>query len=232
MTTDDPQNSADDHKNANVDPDNLADDQQQPDALSGTAELERRFGIKPADWGRQISPRDVQWLLDHCPFIQIVAGGGASTLEQVNVTTAPSSNWPICDYGDAMSSSPGPYILGGGYFRVRFDDDEDEGGSGSVNPGKGTIINQAFLTCADLVQMAQDAGWTSIHMVDGHHLMGRALWIHATRSGITVTGFEPDENDLRIQRLLDVGYDELQIKRSFISHDSGSSDSGSSAPTA
>jgi len=200
------------------------------DALTGNAaELERRFGFKPKDWGRNITARDIQWLLDYCPFIQVIAGGGVESTVKVKVLQAPSSNWPICHYGDAMSSSPGPYIIGGGYFRVRFndedDEDEDEGGSGIVNPGKGTIINQAFLTAADMVKIAIEEGWKSMHVVDCHRLMGRALWIHGQREGMIITGFDANENDQRIKRLLEISFDQFQVRRGTI-HTSPGSQSG------
>ncbi len=55
------------------------------DAEGASAELERRFGIKPKDWGREVTQRDIQWLLDHCPFIQVVAGGGVALLYATKV---------------------------------------------------------------------------------------------------------------------------------------------------
>ncbi len=118
-----------------------------------------------------------------------------------------------------MSSSPGPLILGGGYFRVRFDDDDDEGGSGGVNPGCGTLINQVFLTATDMVDMALEEGWKSMHVVDCHRLMGRALWIRGEQKNMIITGFEPDENDHRIKGLLEVSFDEFQVRRGMVQGD-------------
>ena len=118
-----------------------------------------------------------------------------------------------------MSTSPGPHILGSGAFRVSMGDDDDEGdgGSGMLNPGKGTMINQAFLTCYDMVQIALKNGWKSIHVVDGTRIMGRGLWIHGEREGLIVTGFEPDEQDLRAEYLVNASIDELRARYTSVS---------------
>jgi len=177
-----------------------------------------QLGIEVADWARKMTPEEIQWLLDHCPFGQFVSGGGAEPLEKVIHYPAPSSNWPIVDYGDAMTTSPGPYIYGGGYFRVssgESEEDEDQGGSGIVNPGKGTIVNQAFLTAQDIVAIAQKNNWASIHVVDCHRMLGRAVWIYGEKAGMIITGFEPDEKDIRVEQLLSSSSDEINKRRSF-----------------
>ena len=72
----------------------------------------------------------------------------------MEVIKAESTNWNIIDYGDAMGASPGYYVFSSGYFRMSKEDGEDDEEGGSmVNPGKGTIINQAFLTAQEMVQI-------------------------------------------------------------------------------
>ena len=159
-----------------------------------------------------VSPQNIDYLVSKFPFVQVVAGGGVEQTDTVKVMVAESSNWPIYHYGDAMCTSPGPYMLGGGNFRVRLSDDDDEGGSDMVNPGKGTIVNQAFLTCQDMVQIALSEGWESIHVVDGARIMGRGLWIYGESQGLIVTGFEPDEHDVRVQYLVLSSMDDLRSR--------------------
>ena len=169
-----------------------------------------------------VSPEQVLYLLRKCPFVQVVTGGGAEPQDDVTLITAESSNWPICYYGDAMSTSPGPYVIGSGAFRVSMgDDDEGDGGSGLLNPGKGTMINQAFLTCYDMVQIALKNGWKSIHVVDGTRIMGRGLWIHGEREGLIVTGFEPNEQDLRAEYLVNASIDDLRARYTSVSSGPG-----------
>ena len=59
---------------------------------------------------RDISPEEIQYLLDLCPFLQIVD----TVLHYVGDDQPPEvqfikarTGWTILDYGDAMSSSPG-----------------------------------------------------------------------------------------------------------------------------
>lgn len=152
---------------------------------------------------REIDPKDVQYLLDHCPFLQLV--GPEMLPEKVDVKIIQSdSGWDIHDYGDALSSSPGRFIFGGGNFRIYLDDEDDddgEGGSGGdiINPGKGTVVNQAWLTATDMLLIAQQRGWNFVTIVDGHRIMKRAAWIKGAELGIIVDGFEPTLEDERIR---------------------------------
>jgi len=151
---------------------------------------------------REITPEEIQYLLDHCPFLQIVGPEMELAPEKVKIVQS-ESGWDIHDYGDAIASSPGRLLIGGGNFRIYFGDEDDEdGGSGGeiINPGKGTIRNQAFVTASEMVLMGQEHGWDVITIVDGHPLMKRAAWIKATEEGMTVDGFEPTEEDEKIRQ--------------------------------
>lgn len=165
---------------------------------------------------REISPEEIQYLLDRCPFLQIV--GPTTELEPEEVKIIQSeSGWDIHDYGDAISSSPGRLLFGGGNFRIYLDD-EDEGGSGGdiINPGKGTIRNQAFVTASEMVLMAHERGWDHFTIVDGHLLMKRAAWIKASEQGMTVDGFEPTAEDEKIRdRVLQSGEDFKSLQESI-----------------
>ncbi len=165
------------------------------------------------DWLRSITAEDIIYLLDHCPFLQIRDPNAELENQELKLIAA-DSGWTIHDYGDAMSSSPGAFLYGGGYFRISTSGEEDdEGGSGIVNPGKGTIRKQAFDTAMQMVEMAKANGWSMIEIVDGHPLMERAAWIKAEKSAITLTGFEPQEEDYKVRDLLDLSESDIEVLR-------------------
>jgi len=147
------------------------------------------------DWARQLRRDEILWLLDHCPFLQIVNPDMAFVPvdEGLQVITAKSSGWDVHVYPDAMASSPGRFIFGGGYFTGG--DDESSGGA---NPGKGTIKNQTIMTAMEMVDIAAAAGWKNIQVVDGHPHMIRGAWLKALELGIGVSGFEPGTEDYRV----------------------------------
>lgn len=154
---------------------------------------------------RDISPREIQYLLDMCPFLQIVDTVLHFVDEQppeVQFIEA-RSRWTILDYGDAMTSSPGNRILGlGSYGR----EDDEEGGSG-------TIWNQAFLTAIEMVEIAKSRGWRGIQVVDGHRIMKRGAWIKALESGLPVSGFEPSQEDERVRQRIEMGAEAYEALR-------------------
>ena len=102
----------------------------------------------------------------------------------------------IHNYGDAMSSSPGHLLFGGGDYRINLEEDEDDEGSGVVNPGKGTIWKQAFDTAAEMVSLAKESGWSAVNIVDGHPMMKWAAWMQAADEHLGVDGYTPTEKDL------------------------------------
>lgn len=165
------------------------------------------------DWARGVSPDDLVWLLDHCPFLQMVNPEIVVNNEESGpkIVRSDLSNWDIHVYSDAMSSSPGKFLFGGGDYRVLLEEDEEGGGDASIlNPGKGTIYNQALMTAMDMVMMAHRLGWTAIQIVDGHPRMIRGAWLKATELGMSVHGYEPTADDHKVQRLLQQSPEEIQ----------------------
>ncbi len=187
-----------------TDSDNLEHEEQ-------IQELTRRYGVKVADWGRKVTPEEIQWLLDHCPFLQMTAQGYFEPYDEPKIITASSSNWQILDYGNALGSSPGQLIFGGGYFHIH--DDDGSGGSGVVNPGKGTIVNQAFMTAQEMVRIAIARGWKGVHLVDYHRLMARSAWMEAMSEGFPVSGFTPDRHDQRVRKVVGMSLEEIKVSR-------------------
>lgn len=165
---------------------------------------------------REIDPKDVQYLLDHCSFLQLVGPEMSLEKEEVKIVQS-DSGWDIHDYGDALSSSPGKFIFGGGNFRIYLDEDDDEGEGGGggdvINPGKGTVVNQAWMTAVDMILMAQARDWNFVTIVDGHRIMKRAAWIKASELGITIDGFEPTIDDERIRERVLESSEEFKARK-------------------
>jgi len=193
----------------------MSEENKPEDLEKNIQDMAKKLNVD-IDLLREISPEEIQYLLDHCPFLQIV--GPTVELKETEVKIVQSeSGWDIHDYGDALSSSPGRLLFGGGDFRLYLDEDE-EGGSGGaiINPGKGTIRNQAFVTASEMVMMAQEHGWGSIAIRDGHPLMKRAAWIKAGELNMGVEGFEPTGDDKRVRERVTQSSDEFKTLKESI----------------
>lgn len=150
----------------------------------------RRLGLGEIDV-TNVNANDIMYIADHWQFLQIVeSSGNKPSLEKPELITA-KSGWTIINYGDAMATSPGKFLFGGGYFRISSGDDDDEGG-GIVNPKKGTIFKQAFDSAAEMIQLAKEFGWNGVQIVDGHPYMQRAAWVEACRIGVRLDGYKAD----------------------------------------
>lgn len=159
-------------------------------------EAQQRLNVD-IDHLRQISPEEIQYLLDQCPYLQIVDSQFDLTRETEFQIIRANTNWDIHSYGDAMSSSPGRFIFGGGNYTW----DEDEGGSGGVvNPGQGTVVSQAYRTALEMVDLAVSQKWAGIKIVDGHRIMKRAAWIRASQRRLKVYGYMPEQADHEIAK--------------------------------
>lgn len=152
-----------------------------------------KLGLGEIDWNRPVTPEEIQYLLAHWPFLQMVSTGGTPSLDEPQFYTA-KSNWVIHLYGDAMSSSPGELLIGGGDYRVLLGEAETAGEL--INPGKGTIWKQAFDTAQKMIELAQQKfQWPGVNIVDGHPVMKWAAWMKAMDDGFPFEGYQPSEND-------------------------------------
>ncbi len=157
-----------------------------------SAELQealKKLNLNDTDWARALSPEEILYLLSQCPFLQIVSTGEVQALEEPEFITA-KSGWKIHYYGNAMSSSPGELLFKSSDFR------QDDGGE-SGKSGRGTIVKQAFDTAADMIAFAQKRGWRGVHIVDGHPLMVWAAWMQAQDDAYSITGYTPDEKEIK-----------------------------------
>ncbi|MDF1654186.1 MAG: hypothetical protein P1U34_03650 [Coxiellaceae bacterium] len=175
----------------------LTEDQHK--MLDDIADVAAQAGIDdPRLFLWDIKPLDILYLFDKFPFLQIV-----DTRVEVDppaepaFITVPSSGWTVYDYGNAMSASPGLLLWGGGDFTIP---EEGEKGGDIVNPGKGTIVNQAYETAVEMIRIADERGWEGLLIVDGHPLMQWAAWVEAYDRGFVIEGFEPNETDFAKRR--------------------------------
>ncbi|AAO91248.1 CBU_1754 family Dot/Icm T4SS effector [Coxiella burnetii] len=169
-------------------------DDEKREVSEEIEEALKKLHLDDVDWARALSPHEILYLLDRCPFLQIVSTNEIEAFSETKFITA-QSGWTIHHYGEAMSSSPGPLLFQGGDYRILGDDDEGDDGEGGtiVNPGKGTIVKQAFTTAAEMIALAQKSGWRGVRIIDGHPLMQWAAWMQATDDAFHLEGYEPDE---------------------------------------
>jgi hypothetical protein len=178
--------------------------------------LEHIWGRKLAgidlasDVFRPFKQSDVEYLINKYPFIQVVNTTGLFEDVKLEFITA-QSGWKIFYYGDALATSPGEFLFGGGDYtellrQVLLTEEETskggESSGGMVNPGKGTIFNQIFDTASDIVSLIMKYGWGGIEIVDGTAFMKAALWAVAKASDVYIEGYTPTEEDeKRLKRL-------------------------------
>ncbi len=146
------------------------------------------------DATRPISHAEVEYILRHAPFLQILNTEATfDKFDQVKFITA-KSGWVIHDLDDAVSSSPGPFLFGGADNLPLSGDEEGGEGEGipSLNPGKGTIINQAFDTAQAMIELVA-ARWPGIEIIAGSELMQWAAWVISEEKKLKLIGFEPTE---------------------------------------
>ncbi len=190
---------------------NPAENEFDQEILKTLSEL----GITHKDW-KNISAADILYLINRYPFLQIIDTSPKITdnLPPLKLLTS-RSGWQIHNYGHAMSSSPGLLMFGGGDFRIKSDSDDKggEGGGGILNPGKGTIINQAVNTAFEMAELVQQLGWSGIKIVDGHQLMVWGLWMQAMDMGMEIEGFTPTAQDLAKRKRVKRSRTEQEILR-------------------
>jgi hypothetical protein len=190
----------------------------------------RDSGLKlPAiDLFRNITPENIQYLLSLYPFLQIVNTEAMFIGEVTPKFIQAKSGWIIHDYNEAMSSSLGNFLYSACEYRPlpfekrykqgssKKDSSEDKTGGGKaggdggdtgtgegeLKPGNGTIVQQAFTTAQEMVDLAHQKNWAGINIVSGAPIMKWAAWVAAESYGMAVVGFEPDKQALlKRQRL-------------------------------
>jgi hypothetical protein len=172
------------------------------------------LGIADVDWARKISAEDILYFLNQCPFLYISNTVLPLSPEKssLQIVTA-SSGWNIHNYGHALSSSPGEFLLGN-YRSVRPQEEDERGrGDAVAVPGAGTVVNQAVTTAFAMVDLAIQQSWTGIQFVDGHPLMAWAAWMHALDAEVSLEGYQPTAKDFSRRRRIHQSLEELQPRR-------------------
>ena len=169
----------------------LQNDENNPDASKEIEASLKKLNVEDVDILRSLTPEEILYLLDHCPFLQMIALGDQLPSEAPEFITA-RSGWVIHNYGDAMSSSPGKLLFAGGDFRTLLNDEDD---GGATNSGKGTLVKQAFDTAAEMIEIAKKLGWAGAQLIDGHPLMMWAAWMKASDEHFGIEGYQPTEKD-------------------------------------
>lgn len=178
----------------------------------------QRLGLAEASIS-EVRPSDIEWFANHWQFLQVVESSGIQQpLEQPQLIEA-KSGWTIINYGNAMSTSPGKFLYGGGYSQIFLGGDEsDDEGGGIVNPKKGTIFKQAFDSAAEVIRLAKEWGWAGVQIVDGHPSMQRAAWVEACRIGIRMDGYTADvDAEKKRRRIVSASIDEMRAALKGIS---------------
>jgi len=161
--------------------------------------------LKEATIFRPVTHKDVDYLCNKYPFLQMVNIEAKFEGEITPKFITSQSGWTIHDYGNAMSASPGEFLFGGGNYKAFLEEilkgeiKEEEGGKGGVggvNPGKGTIVKQMFDTAVEMVKLAIKK-WPGIEIIDGTNLMKWAAWLAAKEKDYTLEGFDPEEEDIK-----------------------------------
>ncbi len=168
--------------------DKTADDERE--LPSDIEERLKHLGVKELAWARGVSREELLYLLDQCPFLQIVSTGKDEAFADPQFVEA-KSGWTIHDYGNAMSSSPGKYLFSSADFRSLF----TKINADAESAGKGTIVKQAHDTAAEMITLAQQKGWRGVNVVDGHPLMVWAAWMKAEAESFPFEGFNPSAED-------------------------------------
>lgn len=162
-------------------------------------------------WDEDLRPEEIAYLVDHCPYLQMVDGDNKVEFQAVQLKTA-KTGWTLHDFVGAISSSPGLVLFREqmtlGAWQAKSDlpqaseEEGDDGGSGEGDfiPGPGSIWHQAFQTCFEMVAMAKEYGWGSVYLYQGHPYMIRSAWIAATYEfGLATLGFEPSDYDMKVR---------------------------------
>ncbi len=162
--------------------------------------------IPEIDWSKPVRQEEIQYLLTHYPFLQILSSEPHFPENIVPKFITSISGWKIHDYEAAMSASPGAGLFGPG----NPEEESEEGGSG----GKGTIIKQQFDTAQQMIVLAIEKGWPGVEIIAGTPLMQWAAWMAAEDRQYRLLGYEPSTADRqkreRIKRVFGSQIKEIQ----------------------
>ncbi len=166
-------------------------------ALASGVWGQRDQGILVDSINRAISHSDVEYLLKYCPYIQIL--NIDATFEhytKVHFIRA-RTGWIIQDLDDGLCTSIGAFMYGGTDSPSLEDLDTKDPDllKKFVNMGKGTIVNQAFDTAHEMIELIKSRWKGGIEIIAGTDLMKWAIWAVAEEYKIKVVGYTATEED-------------------------------------
>lgn len=145
----------------------------------------------------EITQQELANILQKYAFVQIFNPEALGDNSDIRFIRS-RSGWLILNYGNAMSTSPGEML----YYHGTYTTDE-EGSLQRICSGLGTNTMQIINTAADMVRIAKEEKWPSIHIVGGHPLATWGIWKSAMDLDMAITGYTPDEEDkAKYQRIL------------------------------
>jgi hypothetical protein len=158
------------------------------------------IGELPKDVFCPISHKDfLIYLQNAWPFIQVINPDEVFEGEVPRKITKSTSGWQIIRYGNiAICASPGKFLFGesddSAFMKSIIGGEKPDEDSGPViYTGKGTVIKQTHDTVVEIVKMVLDSNWKGVDLVGGTKLMEEMLWRECEEKGLTLDGYEPDE---------------------------------------
>ncbi len=187
--------------------------EESPQAETSLSEIQAqasKLGIKIEHLlALPMTHEDILYLLEQCPYLQIVNTGPGEMNSHPNFIKA-QSGWTIFDYGNAMTVSPGASFLAetiedplflrglGTRSSANGEDVDDETGSG----GFGTIVKQCVDTSAEMIYIAIQRGWQGVSIVEGHRRMQWAAWVMAGDHEFDLQGFTATDAEVEKRKRL------------------------------
>lgn len=171
----------------------------KPESDSPLVSILDKLRLDLNNWDRELTDAEIQYMFERFTHIQVATPNNPKlpTYSPPKITHS-QSGWAIINYGNAISSSPGEYLFNYAglpqYHAMKKAKGEDDDG-GDDGTGIGTIHKQRFDTAEDIVKEALKNGWESIHVVDGDPNFIWALWVHAEKNGLSVTGYDFNESE-------------------------------------
>ncbi len=169
-----------------------------------------------ADAARPVSSQEIQYLINRYPFLRVL--DAQTDFNEIEVLPSPrlvkaDTGWLMQDFGFYICSSPGE-LLYGNYAWAESKEGEEGEGASELNPGRGTLIKQAFDTAADMVALGKSHGWETLYILEGTELMEWAAWVIGEELGLKVEGYEPsrldEEKKARLKRSRQL--DEMSVR--------------------
>jgi hypothetical protein len=155
----------------------------------------RALGIElpPLDF---ISEEAIAYLRERYPYLQMISMNAKFEESVIPKFKKSPCGWLIHDYGQAMSSSPGPYLYGPGNPDLQ-EDEKSSGAAEGSGTGDGTLVRQTVDTARAMIEFAIEKGWPGVEIISGSELMQWGAWLAAQEKNYPLTGYAPSAEEQR-----------------------------------